>query len=170
MKETHRGDLFNLTSTRWTRERGNAGEGASYCLLRKCFFWSVSPFPEHFTWTFAKIKKEKCLSGKLVKISFMTDLFLEAKWNCSQNRWSSPPFYCPPRSWSISDGRGLLSYWSAGMTFPVVFQMTGKQRDMTLLSCWVLFREEMTWWNHFDMWTESPSSFKFNSINFIKYC
>lgn len=118
-------------------EGGNAGEWASYCLLRKCFFCSVSPFPEHFTWTCAKIKKEKCLSGKLVKISFTTDLFLEAKWNCSQNRWSSPPFYCPPRSWSILDGRGLLSYWSADMTFPVVFQIqeNKKRYDTPQLLC-----------------------------------
>lgn len=131
MKETHRGDLFNLTGTRWTLRR----EWASHCLLWKCFFLvSIT-----ISWAFymgLRRNLKTCLSGKAVKISFLTDLFLEAKWNCSQNRWSSPPFYCPPRSWSISDGRGLLSCWSADRTSPVVFQMTGKQRyDTPQLLC-----------------------------------
>ena len=114
-------------------EGGSAGEWPSWCLLQLqvFIFWPVSPFPEHLTWT---CEKNKFLSGKLAKISFMTDLFLEVKWNCSQNQWSSPPFYYPPRSWWISDDRGPLSYWSADMTSPVVFQITGKQRDMTLFS------------------------------------
>lgn len=130
----------------------------------KCLF---SDQYHHFLSTLnGLVRKKNFLSGKLVKISFITDLFLEVKWNCSQNQLSSPPSYYPPRSWWTSDDRGLLSYWSADMTSPVVFHITGKQRDMTLFSSSIILRKEMMFWNYFGMQIESPSNFTFNSIKF----
>ena len=152
MKETHRRVQLkkHLLKTDKNWQGCSAGERASCFLLwlQVFIFWSVSPLPDHL-WEFF------FLSGELVKMSFLTDLLLEAKWNCSQNQWSLPPFYCLPHSWWISDGHGLQSYWSAGMTCPVIFQMAGKQRDMTLFSCLIILKKVITFWKHFSMQTGS---------------
>lgn len=168
MKKIHRGDLFNSARLCWTLRSGEKvlekePAAASYGSI--CCF---SDWYHHFLSTLHGLMRKKILNGKLVKIPFTTDLFLELKWNYSQSQWSSPPSYCPPRSWWISGDHGLLSYWSADRTFPVVFQREDRKTaryDTIQLLHYFKERNDISksFWQADRI---TPADFKFQSITF----